>query len=182
MKDGQDVEHAAGLYGQADNPDQIKSKIISFAKDHNLTAYLPKEWTEDINDPDDDGDDDQIQEGHDQIRQLCRIIEAVQSSGPGHEVKVTVLQGGKSANGYSYNDLALQTIAQMIDKAQAYADHGPPDQNVRSVRDLVGWYHDPQFIPTSAGQTSRVDAILHIVEGAEWLWNIIQESLELGES
>src|SRR5437667_7225922 len=43
-----------------------------------------------------------------EIRQLCHIIETVQSDGPGHEVKVTIVQGGKSANGYSYDQLALQ--------------------------------------------------------------------------
>lgn len=41
LKDGEDVTHASGLYGHGDNPGEIKSKIISFAKDHNLTAYLP---------------------------------------------------------------------------------------------------------------------------------------------
>jgi Mu-like prophage major head subunit gpT len=186
LKDGTDVKHASGLYGHGDNPAQIKSKIISFAKSMGLTAYLPKEWTEDINDPDDDeddddGDDDQIQEGHGEIRQLCRIIEAQTLNADGHEVRVTILQGGKSANGYSYDNLSLQTVAQMVDGAQAYADHGPPDEMVRSVRDIVGFYHNTQYIPASGAQLGRVEADLHIMENASWLWDIIKESFAAGQ-
>src|SRR6266852_6028084 len=133
LKDSTDVAHAAGLYGHADNPSKVKSNIISFAKSHGFTSSIPKAWTEDIADGDGYGDP-QIQEGHSEIRQLCRIVEAQQLDPAGHEVRVTILQGGKSANGYSYDPMALQTIAQMIEGAQAYADHGDPSQVVRSVR------------------------------------------------
>ncbi len=34
LKDGQDVEHASGLYGHADNPDAVKAAVIAFAKSH----------------------------------------------------------------------------------------------------------------------------------------------------
>lgn len=178
LADATDVEHAAHLYGHADNPDEIKAKIIKFAKSHGFTSSLPKEWTEDLEDGDDD--DDQIQEGHSEIRQLCRIIEAQTLDDVGHEVRVTVLQGGKSANGYSYDQLALQTIAQMIEGAQAYADHGPPEQAVRSVRDIVGFYRNAQYIPPTAAAPGRVEANLHIMESAGWLWDIIKESFQAG--
>src|SRR5438445_10170859 len=152
LKDGEDVDHAAGLHGHADNPSKVKSNIIKFAKDHNLTAYLPKAWKE---------ADAQVQEGHSEIRQLCRIVEAQTLNPDGHEVRVTILQGGKSANGYSYDQMALQSIAQMIEGAQAYADHGAPDVTTRSVRDIVGFYHNAAYIP---GQPGRVEANLHIME------------------
>jgi len=115
-----------------------------------------------------------------EIRQLCRIIEAQQLDEAGHEVRVTILQGGKSANGYSYDQLALQTIAQMIEGAQAYADHGEPDENVRSVRDIVGFYRNAAYIPATAVAPGRVDADLHIMENAVWLWDIIKESFAAG--
>jgi hypothetical protein len=205
LSDAEDVAHAAKLYGHADNPSAVKANIIKFAKSHGFTSSLPKEWTEDIddgsdddpdsddsddsddgNDSDDDDDDDdddldQIQEGHSEIRQLCHIIEAQQLDTDGHEVRVTVLQGGKSANGYSYDNLALQSIAQMIEGAQAYADHGPPDAIVRSVRDIVGFYHNATYIPASGAQSGRVEADLHIMENAAWLWDIIQESFQAGQ-
>src|SRR4051794_14606806 len=99
--DGEDVKHAAHLYDKADNPSATKSKIISFAKQYGFTSSLPKEWTEDIEDGDDDDmGNPQIQEGHGEIRQLCRIIEAQTLNTDGHDVRVTILQGGKSANGY----------------------------------------------------------------------------------
>jgi hypothetical protein len=193
LSDATDVAHAAKLYGHADNPAQIKVNIISFAKSHGFASSLPAAWTEDINDdsdmnddpdeddPDDDDDNDQIQEGQSEIRQLCRIIESQQLDTAGHEVRVTVLQGGKSANGYSYDPLALQTVAQMVEGAQAYADHGPPDEVVRSVRDIVGFYHNAQYIPASGAQLGRVEANLHIMDQASWLWDIIQESFQAGQ-
>ena len=112
LSDATDVEHAAGLYGHADNPNQIKSKIISFAKSHGFTSSLPKEWTEDINDdmvdpPGTDDDDDDDDDGQ-TIRESCQIIEAVATPGPGHEVLVTSLKGGKSANGFSYDNVAYK--------------------------------------------------------------------------
>ena len=38
----------------------------------------------------------------------------------------------------------------------------------------------PNLYQLAQARPHRVDAILHIVEGADWLWNIIQESLALG--
>lgn len=184
LSDGEDVAHAAGLYGHADDPSKVKANIIKFAKKHGFTSSLPKQWTEDIEGDDCNDEnmgDPQIQEGQGEIRQLCRIIEAQQLDTDGHEVRVTILQGGKSANGYSYDALALQTIAQMIEGAQAYADHGPPEQTVRSVRDIVGFYHNAAYIPPVMGQPGRVEANLHIMESAGWLWDIIKESFAAGQ-
>ncbi|MGH2494471.1 MAG: Mu-like prophage major head subunit gpT family protein [Ktedonobacteraceae bacterium] len=100
----------------------------------------------------------------------------------GHDVRVTVIKGGKSANGYYYNEQALQHIAHMIDGARAYADHGrsEADQQTRSVRDMIGFYKDAQHVPPAAGsEHGRVDATLHVLEAAAWLWSIIQEAVAL---
>jgi hypothetical protein len=114
-----------------------------------------------------------------------QIIEQLASAGSdGHEVRVTIIRGGCSKNGYAYDDAALLAIATMIDGAQAYADHArlPADQSNRSVRDVVGFYHDIQYIPSSAGasESGRVDATLHLFEAADWLWSIIKEACQLG--
>src|SRR5579859_5028891 len=116
-----------------------------------------------------------ILEGH--------IIEGQTLDTTGHDIRVTIIQGGKSRNNFSYDDNALSQIARMLEGAQAYADHGrsPADMNVRSVRDVVGFYHDTALVPASAGQPSRVDATLHIFEAAGWLWSIIQEAFVMGK-
>jgi superfamily II RNA helicase len=49
---------------------------------------------------------------------------------------------------------------------------------VRSVRDIVGFYKNAKYIPAAPG---RVDADLHILESASWLWDIIKESFEAGQ-
>ncbi len=115
------------------------------------------------------------------IREQCHIQEQQQLDPQGHAVRVTVIQGGRSANDYSYNEQVLQAIARMIEGAQAYADHGPPDVATRSVRDIVGFYHDACYIPPSATcPGGRVDATLHILEAAGWLWSMIYEACTLG--
>jgi hypothetical protein len=112
-----------------------------------------------------------------------QIIEQLEAS-EGHEVRVTIIQGGCSKNGYAYDAAALLAIAGMIDGAQAYADHARSqiDQSNRSVRDVVGFYHDSVYMPASPGapDSGRVDATLHIFEAADWLWSIIKEACQLG--
>lgn len=97
----------------------------------------------------------------------------------GHEVRVTIIAGGTSKNGFAYDTKALQNIAQMIEGARAYADHArtPADQTNRSIRDVVGFYKDAEYITEGVG---RVDATLHIFEASEWLWSMLAEAVSLG--
>lgn len=97
----------------------------------------------------------------------------------GHAVQVTVLQGGRSKNGFVYNEAVLKTIAQLLEGAHAYADHARNelDAQTRSVRDIVGFYHDAHYIaPDTPQHYGRVDAMLHIMEAADWLWSMIHEA------
>ncbi|GHO98414.1 hypothetical protein KSF_084620 [Reticulibacter mediterranei] len=109
-----------------------------------------------------------------------QITEQLGDVEAGHEVRVTIIQGGTSKNGYTYDESALRTIAQMVEGAHAYADHAlQMDGGVRSIRDVVGFYHDAQFIAASGEQAQQVDATLHIFEAADWLWSLIRESCQL---
>lgn len=107
------------------------------------------------------------------------IIEGQTLDKEGHEVRVTIIAGGTSKNGFAYDQNALQSIAQMMEGAKAYADHArtQADQSNRSIRDVVGFYRDAEYIPENGG---RVDATLHIFEASDWLWSMIAESVELG--
>src|SRR5947209_5986929 len=125
--------------------------------------------------------DERIQETP--IRLEGHIVEGQQLEGDGHEVRVTIIEGGTSKNGYSYNEAALQAIARLVEGAHAYADHArnQADNVTRSVRDVIGFYHDAQYVPVDAiNLTGRVDATLHIFEAAAWLWSMIQEAYTLG--
>src|SRR5579884_284183 len=105
------------------------------------------------------------------------------SSDEKREVRVTVIRGGASANGYYYNEAALQTIAGLLEHAQAYVDHArsEADNAVRSVRDMVGFYHSPAYVPPDPSTPGgRVDATLHILESADWLWSMVKEACALG--
>jgi phage major head subunit gpT-like protein len=112
------------------------------------------------------------------------IIEGQTLDQSGHEVRVTILKGGKSINGYYYNQAALQSVAKMIEGARAYADHGrtEADRQTRSVHDMIGFYKDAQYFPPDASSPlGRVDATLHIMEAAQWLWSMIKEAVSLGK-
>ncbi|GCE13307.1 phage major capsid protein [Tengunoibacter tsumagoiensis] len=99
----------------------------------------------------------------------------------GHAVRVTVLQGGLSKNGYNYNECILQEIACCLEGAHAYTDHVRPEaaHDARSVRDIVGFYQDALYVAGTPEQPGRVEATLHILEAAEWLWSLIQEACRL---
>ena len=111
------------------------------------------------------------------------ICEGQALDAQGHAVRVTIIRGGQSKNGFTYCESALQTIAHLLEGAHAYADHAKSesDQQTRSVRDIVGFYHDARYVPPcTEAPLGRVDATLHILEGADWLWSIIQEACTLG--
>src|SRR5581483_11850670 len=114
------------------------------------------------------------------------ILEGQTLQKQGHEVRVTVIQGGQSKNGFSYDQPTLQQLARMLEGAQAYADHNTAAA-VRSVRDIVGFYTNTAYVAPSDGSNGttngagRVDATLHILEAADWLWSIIYESVSIGK-
>ncbi|MEO7019339.1 MAG: hypothetical protein ABI234_04240, partial [Ktedonobacteraceae bacterium] len=94
------------------------------------------------------------------------------------DVRVTIIRGGASINGYYYTTDVLQAIAGLLENAQAYVDHtsGP----TRSVRDVVGFYRDAAFVPADANTPGgRVEATLHVLESADWLWSMIREACAL---
>lgn len=116
-----------------------------------------------------------------EIREVCRLHEQQAFDPAGHAVRVTVIKGGRSSNGYVYDERALRAIAHMIEGAHAYADHGASNEVTRSVRDIVGFYKDAAYIPPmTESPDGRVDATLHIMEAADWLWSIIHEACQLG--
>ncbi|HEX7735231.1 MAG TPA: hypothetical protein VF458_10210 [Ktedonobacteraceae bacterium] len=95
------------------------------------------------------------------------------------DVRVTVIRGGASINGYYYNQDALQAIAGLLENAQAYVDHasGAVGNGARSVRDVVGFYREAVYVPPDeSGAGGRVEATLHILESAGWLWSMVREA------
>jgi hypothetical protein len=115
---------------------------------------------------------------------ICEGQERLDTADGRREVRVTVLRGGASINGYYYGEPALRAIAALIENAHAYVDHArtEADTAVRSVRDMVGFYHSPEYVQDDAGGDGRgrVDATLHILESADWLWSMIREAVTLG--
>ncbi|HJT59410.1 MAG TPA: hypothetical protein VJ761_23075, partial [Ktedonobacteraceae bacterium] len=116
-------------------------------------------------------------EGH-----ICEGQQLEQNSKQ-RDVRVTIIRGGASINGYYYNEEALRSITHLVEHAQAYVDHAHSgvDSQVRSVRDMVGFYTSPSYVPAAdSSQHGRVDATLHILESADWLWSMIREACSLG--
>jgi hypothetical protein len=70
--------------------------------------------------------------------QIVEQLKQPAEQSEGHAVRVTIIQGGRSKNGFVYDDQALHSVAQLIEGAQAYADHArrENEQATRSVRDV----------------------------------------------
>lgn len=115
---------------------------------------------------------------------ICEGQERLATADGRREVRVTVIRSGASINGYYYGEPALRAIAALIENARAYVDHArsEADTAVRSVRDMVGFYHSPEYVQDGAGSDGpgHVDATLHILESADWLWSMIREAVTLG--
>ena len=79
---------------------------------------------------------------------ICEGQERLDTADGRREVRVTIIRGGASINGYYYGEPALQAIATLIENAHAYVDHArtEADTAVRSVRDMVGFYHSPEYV------------------------------------
>jgi len=171
IKDASDVEDAAQLVGNGrGDKATIKANIIRIAREMNLVHALPKSWGV------------RAQESIQILGHICEGQAAINEAG--HDVRVTVVKGGKSTNGFYYDSNALRQIAEMVNGARAYADHGrrPEDQATRSVRDLVGYYKDASYVPNDpTTPLGRVDATLHIMEAEGRLWSLIKEAVELGK-
>jgi hypothetical protein len=200
IRDASDVEDAVRLYGHAPDPVAVKRNIVRIARRLGLTHALPADWLDADNGDHIDKNDMSAQEHSAVVRERIilepRIIEITRRDGAcphlnettagsdpyaGHDVRVTIVKGGRSANGYYYDENALQAIASMIEGAHAYADHSPGESVTRSVRDVVGFYHDATYVtPSPTAPGGRVDATLHILEAADWLWSIVRESVQVG--
>ncbi len=172
IKDASDVKDAARLVGNGKgSKEQIKAAIIRIAREMNLEHALPESWKA-----------GKVRESIQILGQICEAQE--NESTTGHEVRVTVVKGGRSINGFYYDRNALVQIAGMLEGARAYADHGrsAADETTRSVRDMVGFYKHAQYIPNDPSTPiGRVDATLHIMEAADWLWSMISEAIKIGK-
>ncbi len=122
---------------------------------------------------------DRLNETPGTLIQVEGHIREGQNFGERREVRVTVLRGGASANGFYYGPDALQAVTRLVEGAQAYLDHSTAA--CRSVRDIAGFYRDALYLPPAAGeQHGHVEATLHILESADWLWTLIKEAVALG--
>ncbi len=190
ISDAEDVEHAAHLYGHSPEPEKTKHKIVHIAKALGLTHALPESWMEEVDCYSPDGESEENYYTGEPVKEAIVLQGRITEDQPdaarleGSEIRVTVLKGGKSINGYFYNQEALQEVSRLIEGARAYSDHGrtPADDQVRSIRDLVGFYHNAQYIAPHYpdNPTGRVDATLHILEAAGWLRSMVKEAITLG--
>ncbi len=89
------------------------------------------------------------------------------------EVEVVCIRPGLSRNGNYYGPECLAEAVPLFEGARAYVDHS--DATLRSVRDLAGSYKKVRL-----GGEGEVRATLRISKSQEWLWALIQESVEEG--
>src|SRR5947209_18327195 len=89
------------------------------------------------------------------------------------EAEVVCIRPGLSKNGNYYSRAVVQAMAPLFEGARAFADHpGPGERPERSIRDIVGYYTDPQVDPDGA-----LRATLRVSRNADWLWTLIEEAI-----
>lgn len=96
-----------------------------------------------------------------------------------HAVSVRLIRAGWSKNDRYYPDTALQAAAGLWEGVKAYADHPSrseaKDRPERSVRDIVGVYENVRHGDGATRADFRV-----IGAAREWLWPLIEESVQTG--
>lgn len=70
---------------------------------------------------------------------ICEGQERLDTADGRREVRVTVIRGGASINGYYYGEPALRAIAALIENAHAYVDHARSELIRRYVRYAIWW-------------------------------------------
>ncbi len=89
------------------------------------------------------------------------------------EVEVVCIRPGLSRNGNFYGPECLRQALPLFEGARCYVDHS--EASVRSVRDLAGVYRAVKL-----GAQGEVRATLKLSRNADWLWELIRESVEDG--
>lgn len=91
------------------------------------------------------------------------------------EVEVTCLRPGLSRNGNYYGPDCVRAAAQLFEAARCYIDHA--DSALRSVRDLAGIFREPRV-----ADDGSMRATLRVSKAHDWLWQLIQESVNEGSN
>lgn len=99
-------------------------------------------------------------------------------------VRVVLIRAGEAKSGRVFTQRALEDIAAAADGLRCFADHPTALEDrlrpARSVRDIVGVFRSPRLVG-NGGEAMRVEASLHVLEYADWLWQLVKEVVELGE-
>jgi hypothetical protein len=100
------------------------------------------------------------------------LIEAVEGSG-GQEWQVQLITEGCSANRNYYPAEVLQKAVPLFDGVKCYADHSD-GTTTRSVRDIVGWFEQPQY------NERGIQARLCVLESESWFKDKLLEAWKRG--
>ena len=99
-------------------------------------------------------------------------------------VRVVLIRAGEAKSGRVFTQRALADIAAAADGLRCFADHPTALEDrlrpARSVRDIVGVFRNPRLLG-NGGEAMRVEASLHVLEHADWLWQLVKEVVQLGE-
>ena len=97
---------------------------------------------------------------------------------------MVLIRAGEAKSGRVFTQRALADIAAAADGLRCFADHPTALEDrlrpARSVRDIVGVFRTPRLVG-NGGEPTRVEASLHVLEHADWLWQLVKEVVQLGE-
>ena len=104
-------------------------------------------------------------------------ISAGQDGAKSHEIAVTIMRPGISANGLRYPTAVLERAVPLFEGVAAFADHPTWEDQTRaggrSIRDLVGVYHGARY-----EQGRGVVATLRLYPSAQWAFDLINQVVD----
>ena len=88
-------------------------------------------------------------------------------AGADNVYRVTLIEAGMSKNRNYWSPQLLQSHTKLFHGVKAFADHPTlsemKERPERSVKDIIGWYDNPQFFQSMNG--GKVKATLHLMDG-----------------
>ncbi len=110
--------------------------------------------------------------------QLDSYVPLIESQAKaGREWEVVIIEAGKSGNGFYYPPPVLKEAVPLFSgvRALARADEQHIKYINKDVKNIVGWFSEPQFVD------GKIKAGFHISEAAEWLRVLMLDAWQRGK-
>jgi hypothetical protein len=182
IRNKSDLSNAISAYGRAKDKAAAKSHIIKRAKALGAAGSLPDDWNVK------ESAAPERLHGLLRLREVAPAVITLPDGTVRYEVTIVGegLGNAEDRNYYTKDALREAVAAGLFDGLKAYADHpSKQDQDdlpERSVRDVVGHYHDARYV--EVGGVGKVRAEFEPVQGDGygWVGSLVESAIRASEN